>query len=235
MDKQVFTLMNEHHLNSLAIVMILAVIIPLLFRRINEKTIISVGKVIGVILIFNEFTKPFSRYFLFEEAWNMVLPLHLCHISAIMTGVVLLTGNRELFGVVYFWTFGGAPVALLTPDLAYTFPDGQFVMFFITHGFIMLGAFYAVLTLKYRPTWTSLWRSFRVSMLIMVIIFPLNYTLGGATNYLYLRFKPQVGSLMDFLPDPPYHIPFVVVIGLVIFVLTYLPYAIMDMMKKKAG
>lgn len=226
---QVFTLLNDHHINALVFVVIISTLVPVMIRFTGSDDMkVLTGKWLGYLLLFNEATKPFFRYFLFGESWNMVLPLHLCHISAIMTGFVLITQNRPLFGIVYFWAFGGTPIALMTPDLAFTFPDAQFIMFFITHGFIVLGALYVTIVYQYRPTWKSLWSSFKISLIIMMIIFPLNYTLGGATNYLYLRFKPQVGSIMDFLPDSPLHIPFVVLLGLITFVLVYLPYAIRD-------
>jgi len=233
-DYPVFQIFNDHHVKALILVLTVAILIPILIRmKFSDDTKLLIGKILGYSLLFNEFTKPFYRHFLFDEAWTMVLPLHLCHLSAIMTGIVLVKMNRSLFMIIYFWAFGGAPLALLTPDLAFTFPDAQFIMFFITHGLIMLGVLYTTIVYQYRPTWASLWKSFKVSVILMGIVFPLNYSLGGNANYFYLRFKPQVGSIMDFLPDPPFHIPFLVIIGLVIFVITYLPYAIKDIINKK--
>ena len=37
-----------------------------------------------------------------------LLPLHLCDVSLFLAPVVLLTGNRRLYELLYFWGLGGA-------------------------------------------------------------------------------------------------------------------------------
>ena len=52
------------------------------------------------------------------------------------------------------------------------------------------------------------------------------------TNYWYLMAKPDGASLLDFFPDPPFHILVVIPITIGIFYLIYLPYFIKDKLKE---
>jgi len=44
--------------------------------------------------------------------------------------------------------------------------------------------------------------------------------------------KPEADSLMNFFPDPPFHMAIVVPIAIVIFYLLYVPFWIKDMVSK---
>ena len=52
------------------------------------------------------------------KGWDIKadLPLHMCGFSVMATSWVLLTRNQLMFELAYFWGFGGAVQALLTPD-----------------------------------------------------------------------------------------------------------------------
>ena len=67
----------------------------------------------------------------------------------------------------------------------------------------------------------------------MALIFLLNLLLGPPANFWYLGARPLGASIMDFMPEPPKHIPIVVILGLLAFILTYLPYWIYDHLKAK--
>lgn len=224
-----FTLFNADHKILLIVVMTLAIAIPSLIRVYGSEKSIRYGAIlIATLLLLNESTKPFYRYWLFEEPLETVLPLHLCHLSSILAAFTLLWKRYDYFEVLYFWAYGGATIALLTPDVAYTFPDPQFILHFITHGLIMIGVIYASVVYRFRPYPKSIWKAFKISLILTALIFPFNYILGGQSNYFYLRFRPQVGSIMDLLPEPPYHIPYVIILGLIIYLIAYIPYFIKD-------
>lgn len=158
------------------------------------------------------------------EPWQTVLPLHLCQLAVIVLGLMLMTRTYLYFEIAYFWGVGGGTMAILTPDLAYGFPDPQYLMHNLTHVLIYAGVIYGLTVFRFRPTWHSFGVSFGTAFLLMVLVFPLNYWLGHGANYLFLRYRPQAGSLLDFLPEPPWHIPYVVLIALVIYFLSFLPF-----------
>jgi hypothetical integral membrane protein (TIGR02206 family) len=58
------------------------------------------------------------------------------------------------------------------------------------------------------------------------VIFPINMLLG--TNFLYINGKPSTASLLDMLPGWPYYLIYMELIGIVIFLILYLPFIIKD-------
>jgi uncharacterized membrane protein YwaF len=62
----------------------------------------------------------------------------------------------------------------------------------------------------------------------------INKILGPPANYWYLGARPDAVTIMDLLPSPPMHIPFLIGIGLIFFVIIYLPFWIYDTKTKNA-
>jgi uncharacterized membrane protein YwaF len=58
------------------------------------------------------------------------------------------------------------------------------------------------------------------------IIYPINMLLG--TNFLYINGKPATASILDMLPAWPYYLIYMELIGIVVFMLLYLPFIIKD-------
>lgn len=225
-----FSLFGFDHLMALLVIAIVAVGPPLVIRHLknemlNQKAAKILGWVMLVYFIFKHLYGPFGL----GESWKIWLPLHMCQLGHMLIVYCLLTGKRGFnISILYFWTFGGATMALITPDLLYGWPDPNYILYMVTHGLLLLGALYFTVVERLRPQARDIWRVLKVSLYVMLIILPLNYIIGGQANYLYLRFPPVIGSLMDFLPAPPLHIPFFVLLAYIIFWLVYLPYFIKD-------
>ena len=60
----------------------------------------------------------------------------------------------------------------------------------------------------------------------------INVLIGGEANYWYLMDRPAGESLMDLMPDPPFHILGVAPLALAVFFLTYVPFLLWDQFKK---
>ena len=65
----------------------------------------------------------------------------------------------------------------------------------------------------------------------MIVVFFFNQILGS--NYLFIAHKPETASLIDVLGPWPWYILSLEVIGAVMCLLLYLPFAISDMRKKR--
>jgi hypothetical integral membrane protein (TIGR02206 family) len=224
-----FSLFNADHLWALFIVILLSIAIPYWLKRPGSESGRRPFEIsLGLIMFAYGVAKPFIGVFVMGEDWHNWLPLHMCQISNFLIAYALLSGKRGLlFEVIYFWTFAGASMAMITPDLAYGWPDLNYVMFMITHFILLVGALYFTIVEGHRPTGKSIWRVYKVSLYAMLVVLPLNYIIGGTANYFYLRYPPMAGSLMDFLPAPPLHIPFVMVLGYLAFWLVYAPLPVM--------
>ena len=225
-----FVLFGAEHLYAVIVVLIVSIVPPMVLRKLKSPKINDVfAPCLGWAMIGYSVFKHLYGVFGLEEPWQIWLPLHMCHLANFIIGYLLITGKRGfLVDVAYFWTFGGASMAMITPDLSFGWPDPNFIMFMVTHALLFLGILYLTITERLRPTTASIWGVFKFSFIVMLCIIPINYIIGDLANYWYLREPPVVGSIMDFLPTPPLHIPFVVAIAYVLFWLMYVPYLVKD-------
>jgi hypothetical integral membrane protein (TIGR02206 family) len=161
--------------------------------------------------------------------WSLktMLPLHVCSILVWLGGYALVSKNYRIYEVLYFLGIAGAFQALLTPDLGiYGFPHFRFFQTMISHGLIITAAVVLTVVEGMRPTWRSLLRVMVTTNVYMLVVFGINTLLGS--NYMYVNRKPDTASLIDLMPAWPWYLPWLEVLGLVLFVLLYLPFAISD-------
>ena len=128
---------------------------------------------------------------------------------------------------MYFMGIGGAIQALATPGLGiYGFPHFAFFQYFLSHGLIITSAIYMTVVEGLRPTWKSMVRVFVWMNIYVLIVYFINNYLGS--NYLMINYKPATPSLLDLLPEWPVYILYMELIGIVIMLLLYIPFAVKD-------
>jgi hypothetical integral membrane protein (TIGR02206 family) len=166
--------------------------------------------------------------------WNIQehLPLHACSILIWLAGYMLIKKDERIYEFVYFMGIGGALQALFTPDIGiYGFPHFRFFQTFIAHGLLVTSAVYLTKVEGLRPTWKSFVRVIVVMNIYMLIVLGVNSLIGS--NYLFVSRKPPGPTLLDALPDWPIYLLYIEVIGLVMFLLLYLPFLIKDLFANK--
>jgi hypothetical integral membrane protein (TIGR02206 family) len=164
--------------------------------------------------------------------WKKVLPFQLCDWAMISIIVALLTGRARWLEVAYFWGIGGTLQAILTPDLKFAFPDIRFLTFFIAHSGIVVAIAFMMIVKRFRPHWMSIVRTFAWSELYFVLAIAVDLLTGE--NYGYLLRKPGSGSLLDALSDQPViYILEMHLLALIFFVVLYLPFALVDLVRKR--
>ncbi|MEO0018162.1 MAG: hypothetical protein RLZZ522_1445, partial [Verrucomicrobiota bacterium] len=71
-------------------------------------------------------------------AWHLIahdaLPLYLCDVVSLLLAWALVTGNRRVAEVGYFWSLAATTQGLLTPALVYDWHSPEFYAFFVEHG-----------------------------------------------------------------------------------------------------
>lgn len=154
--------------------------------------------------------------------WGLedALPLELCSISLFVSIVLLLTGNRNLIDFVIFAGIGGAIQALATPVLDMDFPHFRFFHFFFTHTGIVLTGLYFVWVRGYKPTFKGVLKTMLILNVLLPFIMAVNWLVDG--NYMFLRMKPQNGSLLDFLGPYPWYILSLEAVAFVVFTVIWL-------------
>lgn len=155
-----------------------------------------------------------------------LLPLHLCDLSVVLAPIVLLTGHRLCYELLYFWGFGGAMQGLLTPNVAWGFPHIRCVCCFLLHALIVTSALYATVVMRRRPTPWSLLRAWLIANAYALLLIPANLAMG--TNYMFLLGKPATPSLLDVMGPWPWYLVVGSLVGLIVMGLCYLPFFVLD-------
>ena len=233
MVAQPFVIFGTSHIFTLLFIIAIAFLIPVSIKNRKYEDKIFIAKIIGFLAILLELIKPFIWHYSMEFAWIELIPIHMCNLSTFFIGIFLLTEKRLFFEVSFFWGIGGGLNALLTPDIPNNFPDPQFILFFIGHGFLMIAIAYASISLKNRPTLKSVKNGIYFSLMSLPVIYIINELIGPEVNYWYLASKPEGDSIFNLLPDPPMHIPALIIIGVMLFFAIYSPYWLFDRFKKE--
>src|SRR3981189_37525 len=163
--------------------------------------------------------------------WYKALPMQLCDWAMFVIIVALWTGNRRWLEIAYFWGIGGTLQALITPNLAFGFPDLRFISFFVAHSGIIIGIVFLMLIYGFRPRAIGIVRTFLWTEVYFVVSFAFDLLTGE--NYGFLLHKPEAASLLNFLSDsrPVYLLEFHG-LAFLFFCLLYAPFAIVDLARK---
>jgi hypothetical integral membrane protein (TIGR02206 family) len=222
-----FQLFGPAHLAALTSIVLLNLFL-LRYRSASEETRRTVRWTLALVLWFNEIA--WHVWNLAVGRWTIqeMLPLHVCSLLVWLGGLMLVTKSYRIYEFSYFIGIAGALQALLTPNVGiYGFPHFWFFQTFISHGLIVTSAIYMTKVEGFRPTWPSLLRVFIVLNLYMVPVYFVNAAIGS--DYLFVNSKPPTASLLDMLPAWPVYILYMEAIGLVLFVILYLPFWISDL------
>ncbi|UCD37011.1 MAG: TIGR02206 family membrane protein [Fidelibacterota bacterium] len=222
-----FELFGTHHLRALLVVAVVwTAVLVYGGRWASARQQEQLARALAIILVVQEFA--LHGYHLAAGTWDHrdILPLHLCGFSVFLVAYTLVTRKPRLFEVVYFWGIGGAINPLLTPDITVTFPHFLFFQFFTSHGLIILGVLYLIVTTELRPSFKGLHWVFGLTAAAALVVGGINWLIGS--NYMFLCEKPYGTNLTSFMADWPWYIGQIGVIALVLYYLLYLPYALAD-------
>lgn len=160
------------------------------------------------------------------------LPLNLCDWACAALILALLTRNQFTYELGYFWGLGGTLQSVLTPDMAYDFPDAQFVFFFIEHGGIIAALLYLTLGSGLRPRIRAFPAVIAATLGYACVAGLADWALG--VNYGFLRAKPANVSLLSMMSPWPWYIPELVATGIASLLLYYAPFALADLVRGRA-
>ena len=221
-----FEFLGPSHIAALSVLVLLNLYL-LRYRNAEEKTKATVRWRLALILLANEIAWHYWNYAVGKWTIQTMLPLQVCSILVWLGALMLMTKSYRIYEFMYLMGIGGAIQALATPDLGiYGFPHFRFFQTFTSHGLIITSAIYMTTVEGFRPTWKSLLRVAIWMNLYMIPVYFLNVAIGS--NYLMINHKPETPSLLDLLPDWPIYILYMELIGIVSFLLLYLPFALKD-------
>lgn len=215
------------------VVMTLTIALPFVLAAFVRKTRWPrcervVARLLAVLLLVNYLGYELYLASTVGLTWEKALPFQLCDWAMFAIIVALLTGRERWLEVAYFWGIGGTAQAIITPDLKYAFPDIRFLSFFVGHSGIVIAIAFVMIMRKFRPHFSSIWRTFAWSEVYFVVTIVVDLITG--VNYGYLLHKPEAASLLDFLADHrAVYILQMHLLALTFFLVLYLPFAVFDL------
>jgi len=224
-----FQLFGTQHFITLALCLLVIAGVPLMTRKKTDSTKVLIAKIIGVVIFVNLIDQIFNA-FTFNLGWQEALPLHMCDLAGLAMGVYFIFDKKIFFNIGFFWGTGGPLMAILTPDLQHAFPHGLYVPFFYGHSLTLLGIAYCLIVFKVRPYLGDLIRIVFITSAAAIIIYFINVLIDS--NFWFLISKPVAASIMDIFPDPPMHLLFLTPLVVFVFIVTYLPYWVVDFKKQ---
>jgi hypothetical integral membrane protein (TIGR02206 family) len=177
---------------------------------------VPVGRGLAVVILAG-FACEHLTYVL-RDRWTVEvnLPLHLTD-AVTLASIAALWRPRAglLVELVYFWALSASLQAVLTPDLGESFPDPLFLTYFVTHSGAVAAACLLVFGMGLRPRAGAAWRAFGATLAFAVLAAAGTLVTGG--NYMFLRHKPDDGSLLDLMGPWPVYIVAAAAVGLAMF------------------
>ena len=208
------------------------VILPRLFINKSSSSKNMLIFAIIVLILTNQ-SLDFYREGYGIGNWKLGLPLHLCDFSSASIIIYFFTKRREFFLFAFFAGISGAGMAILTPDVKYSFPHIDYLRHMIGHSMILLGVAYAIVIDNQRPQLKDVHRVLGVLSVFLLLMYPINNLLGSPANYWYVAEKPPGFNVTDLMRDAPYHMIDIYILTVVICYLIYLPYFIKDKLSQK--
>lgn len=164
------------------------------------------------------------------------LPITVCGWGVIFCSYMLAARSQSLYDIAYFWVFAGTIFALITPTvISYTGPTRyRYYQFWLEHTTGYVAILYMTFVHKFRPTIKSAIKSYVALAILAVIAYVANSVLGPGANYLFMAKPEDTPSILDVLP-PNFAIRLVIMAAAIslMFFLSYLPWLIMDLKRKK--
>ena len=184
-----------------------------------------VACVMALYTVLQEFVDRAGHFYWNHESLVQILPLQMCGVSVFAVPLMLVTRSFLLYEIMYFWGLGGPAVALLMPQVPFSFPNLLCITFFTSHALIIIGVLFATVVYGFRPTWRSYVKTTAFSLAYLAAMIPVNLLLK--TNFLYICEKPRGASLLDAMGQWPWYVPGMIALGMAIFALLYAPFQVL--------
>lgn len=220
------------HLCVLALTVITPLVLSAIVRRCDGGVVTKCVRWLLVALLIGD---KLTTIILLSRSGELTvesgLPMYLCDWAAIVTIVTLLYPNQWTYELSYFWALCATLQALLTPDLAYGFPDPRFVDFFAWHGGVIASVLFMTGGMRMRPVAMSIVRALAWSAFYMAAAIATNAIFD--TNFGYLRMKPGHPSLLDYMAPWPFYIAQLAILAIVSCLFYYAPFFVIDRLHPK--
>jgi len=148
------------------------------------------------------------------------LPLQLTDAVSVSSMLALWTRRPRLVELCWYWSLTASLQAVITPDLAVSFPDVYYFTYFIYHVGAIVGACLLVLGCRLYPRPGAVRRVYLTTLAFTALAAAGDLATGG--NYMFLSEKPEHSSLLSLLGPWPWYIASTAVVALGMLVIVRL-------------
>lgn len=228
-----FNLSSTSHIIFTILCITMILFLPRLFIGRNDLSKNILITVIISLILTNQGMDFFREGYEIDN-WKLGLPLHLCDFSSASIILYFFTKRKEFFLFAFFAGISGAGMAILTPDVLYSFPHIDYIRHMIGHSMILLGVTYAIIIDHQRPQFRDVHRVLGVLTVLLLLMYPINFLLGAPANYWFVVEKPPGFNVTDLMRDAPYHMIDLYMLAVIVCYLLYVPYLIKDRVNKNS-
>ena len=218
---------NEWWINTISTIIAISFLLYLSKIFIKKNSINKFNIIIGSILLIRCIWIQWYQYYLgiWDLQWS--LPLQMCSLSAIMSGVLPLIENTNLnknykqwiFEFLFYYSIG-AFYSILTPVYTTGINGLIYYEYYISHGGILFTSIYFFIILGYKPRVYSWLKVFLYTQPILLTIHLVNYLIGGQANYFYTM-EPPIADNPLVMGQYTMHIILLNFLALIHFALLY--------------
>ena len=200
-----FTTYGTSHLVAILVMVVGAVALVVAGRRWragDPADRLGKGLAVAILLV----TLPLQVVYFTPDYWSIqrTLPVQLCDLASVVAAYALWTHRHWATALTYYWGLTLTPQAIVTPDLAATFPHPIFLLYWGMHIGSVWAAVYLTWGRGLRPDWSSYRIAVGVTAAWAACVLVLNAAAG--TNYGYLNEKPGSASILDLLGPWPWYV-----------------------------
>ena len=220
-DPVVIEPLSSLWLTGIAVSIIISVMVVQVGVRIPPDKRRILMLFVGLFILGIETWQQF--YFSHLGVWTVEksLPIHLCGISAIIAGIMMIKANQNGFEFLALIGSPGALHAILTPQLNHGYDILLVYKYYISHTAIILIPLFLAIVQGYRVR-KSAWLKVMIMVQVLIIfIGTANYLFHS--NYMYLAARPLVDNPM-IVGEWPWYIIGFEFLGLIHILIFYFGY-----------
>lgn len=219
-----FTLFSVEHI-AVLLIFFAACCTLVYFRKKHKKYHQMIKWTLFIMLPICEIS--LQLWLLLTNQWEVSnLPLQLCSISTFLAMYLFWNRNEKVFYLLYFFATLPPILAMVTPEMVYTFPHFRFIEYFLHHSVLPLSAFYFILYEGYRVPRKAIIFTYVTVNIIAVPIFILNQFLG--TNFFYLASPTETKTILTYFGNGFWYYMNLEIAALIVFSITYLPMGVLQ-------
>jgi hypothetical integral membrane protein (TIGR02206 family) len=208
-------LLETEHVAAVAATALLAGLAVVAGRTWSPGSIVLLSRGLALLILVAFATDHVVAILRGDWSLERYLPFHLTDAVTIVAAIALWTARPVAVELAYFWALTASLQAVLTPDLGEGFPDPYFWTYFVTHSGAVIAACLLVFGRELEPRAGAVRRAFIATAWVAGAAALANLLTGG--NYMFLREKPDSGSLLDLMGPWPWYIAGAAVLALALF------------------